>query len=116
MVWIDCEMTGLDLGSDKLIEIAALVTDADLNILGDGVDVVIVDTAGRLHTQGDLMSELGKVRKVISRQLRGAPHTLRGIRLGLIADRRRRRLRDSLRAPHDQSCGDPLSPRTHDSA
>lgn len=35
LVWIDCEMTGLDLGSDKLIEIAALVTDADLNVLGD---------------------------------------------------------------------------------
>lgn len=41
LVWIDCEMTGLDLGSDALIEIAALVTDADLNILGDGVDIVI---------------------------------------------------------------------------
>ncbi|WP_182357734.1 oligoribonuclease [Tomitella gaofuii] len=41
LVWIDCEMTGLDLGSDKLIEIAALVTDGELNILGDGVDVVI---------------------------------------------------------------------------
>ncbi|MFT3662885.1 MAG: oligoribonuclease [Gordonia sp. (in: high G+C Gram-positive bacteria)] len=41
LVWIDCEMTGLDTGSDKLIEIAALVTDSDLNILGDGVDVVI---------------------------------------------------------------------------
>ncbi|MBN4928147.1 oligoribonuclease [Hoyosella rhizosphaerae] len=41
LVWIDCEMTGLDLGSDKLIEIAALVTDKDLNILGDGVDIVI---------------------------------------------------------------------------
>lgn len=41
LVWIDCEMTGLDLGSDKLIEIAALVTDADLNVLGDGIDVVI---------------------------------------------------------------------------
>ncbi len=40
-MWIDCEMTGLDIGSDKLIEIAALVTDSDLNILGDGVDVVI---------------------------------------------------------------------------
>lgn len=34
-------MTGLDLGSDKLIEVAALVTDPDLNVLGDGVDVVI---------------------------------------------------------------------------
>ena len=41
LVWIDCEMTGLDLKSDRLIEIAALVTDADLNILGEGVDVVI---------------------------------------------------------------------------
>jgi len=41
MVWIDCEMTGLDLGRDALIEVAALVTDPDLNVLGDGVDVVI---------------------------------------------------------------------------
>ncbi len=40
-MWIDCEMTGLELGSDKLVEIAALVTDGELNILGDGVDVVI---------------------------------------------------------------------------
>ena len=38
------------------------------------VDVVIIDTAGRLHTQDDLMGELGKVRRVISRQLEGAPH------------------------------------------
>ena len=41
LVWVDCEMTGLDLRSDALIEIAAIVTDGDLNILGDGVDVVI---------------------------------------------------------------------------
>ena len=41
LVWIDCEMTGLDLGKDRLIEIAALVTDGDLNVLGDGIDVVI---------------------------------------------------------------------------
>jgi oligoribonuclease len=41
LVWIDCEMTGLDLGSDALIEVAALVTDFDLSVLGDGVDVVI---------------------------------------------------------------------------
>ncbi len=40
-MWIDCEMTGLDLGRDALIEVAALVTDSDLNVLGDGVDVVI---------------------------------------------------------------------------
>ncbi|MFR9775956.1 oligoribonuclease [Micromonospora sp. MS34] len=41
LVWIDCEMTGLDLGRDALIEVAALVTDPDLNVLGEGVDVVI---------------------------------------------------------------------------
>jgi fused signal recognition particle receptor len=39
-----------------------------------GADVVIVDTAGRLHTQDDLMEELAKVRRVIARQLEGAPH------------------------------------------
>ena len=41
LVWIDCEMTGLDLRTDRLIEIAALVTDAELNVLGEGIDVVI---------------------------------------------------------------------------
>jgi oligoribonuclease len=41
LVWIDCEMTGLDLVRDALIEVACLVTDAELNVLGDGVDVVI---------------------------------------------------------------------------
>jgi len=39
-----------------------------------GADVVIVDTAGRLHTQDDLMAELAKVRRVIDKQLPGAPH------------------------------------------
>ncbi len=41
LVWIDCEMTGLSLERDALIEVAALVTDPDLNVLGEGVDVVI---------------------------------------------------------------------------
>ncbi|MFI0404305.1 MULTISPECIES: oligoribonuclease [Actinomadura] len=41
LVWVDCEMTGLDLRDDALIEIAALVTDSELNILDEGVDVVI---------------------------------------------------------------------------
>lgn len=41
LVWIDCEMTGLDLGSDRLLEVACLVTDAELNVLGDGVDLVL---------------------------------------------------------------------------
>jgi len=41
LVWIDCEMTGLDLARDALIEIAVLVTDGELTVLGEGVDVVI---------------------------------------------------------------------------
>ncbi|WP_067897989.1 oligoribonuclease [Nocardia vaccinii] len=41
VVWMDCEMTGLRLDSDKLIEVAALVTDSELNVLGEGVDIVI---------------------------------------------------------------------------
>ncbi|NCZ58515.1 MAG: oligoribonuclease, partial [Actinobacteria bacterium] len=44
LIWIDCEMTGLSLAKDALVEIAVLVTDADLNLLGEGVDVVITTT------------------------------------------------------------------------
>jgi oligoribonuclease len=55
LVWIDCEMTGLDLGADALIEIAALVTDYDLNVLGDGVDVVIRPPAEALEQMDDFV-------------------------------------------------------------
>lgn len=55
MVWIDCEMTGLDLGSDVLIELAVLVTDSELNVLGDGVDVVIKPPAGALDNLNDVV-------------------------------------------------------------
>ncbi|MDT4947772.1 MAG: oligoribonuclease [Pseudonocardiales bacterium] len=41
LVWIDCEMTGLDLRRDALIEVAVVVTDAELNLLDDGLDVII---------------------------------------------------------------------------
>ena len=41
LVWIDCEMTGLDIVADATIEVAALVTDFDLNVLGEGIDVII---------------------------------------------------------------------------
>lgn len=41
LVWVDCEMTGLDVRRDALIEIAALVTDSELRVLGDGIDLVI---------------------------------------------------------------------------
>ena len=41
LVWVDCEMTGLDLRRDALIEIAALVTDSELRVLDDGIDLVV---------------------------------------------------------------------------
>lgn len=41
LVWIDCEMTGLELSRDALIEIAVLVTDSELNVLDEGLDIVI---------------------------------------------------------------------------
>ena len=68
MVWIDCEMTGLDLVRDALVEIAVVVTDSDLNVLGDGVDIVIRPPAESLvdmqqivvdmHTASGLLGEL----------------------------------------------------------
>jgi oligoribonuclease len=58
LVWIDCEMTGLDLAKDALIEIAALVTDADLNVLGDGVDIVIHADDDALAAMPDVVREM----------------------------------------------------------
>jgi oligoribonuclease len=68
MVWIDCEMTGLSLVDDALIEVAALVTDSELTVLGEGIDVVIRPPASALasmpevvramHTSSGLLDEL----------------------------------------------------------
>ena len=48
LVWIDCEMTGLDLARDALIEIACLVTDGNLTVLDEGVDLVIKSGDGAM--------------------------------------------------------------------
>ncbi|GAA1042484.1 MULTISPECIES: oligoribonuclease [Streptomyces] len=68
MVWIDCEMTGLSLSDDALIEVAALVTDSELNVLGEGVDIVIrpperaletmPEVVRQMHTASGLLAEL----------------------------------------------------------
>jgi oligoribonuclease len=70
LVWIDCEMTGLDLKQDALIEIACLVTDGELNILDEGIDVIIkpppeaVDEMSQvvrdMHTTSGLLNELSQ--------------------------------------------------------
>ncbi len=65
-----CEIVTGREGSDP----GAVAFEAIAQAIGEGVDVVIVDTAGRLHTQDDLMAELSKVGRVIGRQLEGAPH------------------------------------------
>lgn len=68
IVWIDCEMTGLSLAHDALIEVAALVTDFELTVLGEGIDVVVRppeaalaqmgDFVRTMHTQSGLLDEL----------------------------------------------------------
>jgi fused signal recognition particle receptor len=65
-----CEIVTGPPGSDP----GAVAFEAIARARTGGLDVVIVDTAGRLHTQEDLMGELAKVRRVIARQLEGAPH------------------------------------------
>ena len=55
LVWIDCEMTGLDMVADALVEVAALVTDSELNVLGAGVDVVIKPPAAALEQMSDVV-------------------------------------------------------------
>ena len=58
IVWIDCEMTGLDLVNDALIEVAVLVTDSELNVLGKGVDVVIKPSPEALAQMGDFVRDM----------------------------------------------------------
>jgi oligoribonuclease len=58
VVWIDCEMTGLDLGRDALVEVAALVTDFELNVLGDGVDLVIRPPAEAVENMPEIVREM----------------------------------------------------------
>ena len=57
-MWIDCEMTGLDLGADALVEVACLVTDSELNVLGEGVDVVIRPPQEALDQMGEFVTAM----------------------------------------------------------
>jgi len=70
IVWIDCEMTGLDPVADALVEVAVVVTDSELTVLGEGVDVVIRppaeaveqmnDFVRAMHTSSGLIEELDR--------------------------------------------------------
>src|SRR5262245_58219129 len=61
LVWIDCEMTGLDLERDALIEIACLVTDGSLNVLDEGIDLVIKPPPEALDQMEDVVREMHTV-------------------------------------------------------
>ena len=58
LVWIDCEMTGLDAKNDALIEIAVLVTNGELEILGEGVSVVIKPPAKALKRMSEFVRDM----------------------------------------------------------
>jgi len=58
LIWIDCEMTGLSLQSDALVEIAVLVTDSELNLIGEGIDLVIHATDSQLEGMSDFVREM----------------------------------------------------------
>ena len=55
LVWIDCEMTGLSLETDALVEIAVLVTDSELNVIGEGIDLVIHATDDQIAGMNDFV-------------------------------------------------------------
>jgi fused signal recognition particle receptor len=67
---VGCDFVGSEAGRDP----AAVAFDAVEQAQEKGVDVLIIDTAGRLHTQHDLMKELEKVQRVVGRRMEGAPH------------------------------------------
>jgi oligoribonuclease len=58
LVWIDCEMTGLNPETECIVEIAAIVTDFDLNVLDEGIDLVIKPRAGTVEAMGDYVRQM----------------------------------------------------------
>ncbi|MDQ1136864.1 oligoribonuclease [Microbacterium sp. SORGH_AS 1204] len=58
LVWIDCEMTGLDLAVDELVEIAVVITDFELNVLDPGFQIVIKPDDSALANMGEFVTEM----------------------------------------------------------
>ncbi|WP_226909290.1 oligoribonuclease [Georgenia ruanii] len=83
IVWIDCEMTGLDLARDALIEVAVIVTDSELRPLDAGLDVIIAPTPGSVEN----MAEVVRTMHTTSGLLEELPH-------GLTMDEAQRRVVD----------------------
>ncbi|MET4781430.1 oligoribonuclease [Glaciihabitans sp. UYNi722] len=58
LVWIDCEMTGLDVDVDELVEVAVVITDFDLNLIDPGFDIVIKPDQAALENMNDFVTEM----------------------------------------------------------
>ncbi len=75
LVWIDCEMTGLDPGHDVLVEVAVVVTDSELTVLDDGLDLLIATEADKLAGMEDIVREMHTASGLLE-ALAGATTTL----------------------------------------
>jgi oligoribonuclease len=73
LVWIDCEMTGLDLATDALIEVAVLVTDYELNVLSEGIDLVIAPRPAALEQMGDFVRDMHTASGLLAELPKGIP-------------------------------------------
>lgn len=58
MVWVDCEMTGLNLEADELVEVAVIITDSELNIVHEGFDIVINPSQAALDNMGEFVTNM----------------------------------------------------------
>lgn len=58
LVWVDCEMTGLDLEKDEIVEIAVIVTDSELNVLDEGLQLVIKPSEAALSNMGEFVTKM----------------------------------------------------------
>ncbi len=73
LVWIDCEMTGLDPQVDQLVEIATVVTDAELNILDPGLDLIIKADKSALDNMNDFVTNMHTTSGLITEIADGLP-------------------------------------------
>ena len=84
LVWIDCEMTGLDLTRDKLIEVAVLVTDSELNVLDPGLDLIISAEDADLDGMNEVVSEM-HAKSGLTEEVRAATLTVADAEQQLLA-------------------------------
>ncbi|MEV5408712.1 oligoribonuclease [Thermopolyspora sp. NPDC052614] len=73
LVWIDCEMTGLDLGRDALVEVACVVTDGELNQLDEGVDIVIKPPPEAVEQMSDVVRQMHTASGLLPALASGVP-------------------------------------------